>query len=690
MKLFRLSVTVAAVLCATSAYPQSASYRPPAARIYVAAPGSVLTPAATDPAAAVAQFLNARGIAVQASALVDITTVNALNNVSVVRFEERTGGLTIYGVYAKAAFNARGELIHLIENLVPAGPLGPGRASAAQALTAALREQYGNAVGTPAQVRIEGNTTVFERAPFFHASPKATRMAFVADDGSLRTGTLVETWSQRENLLHHTLVGGDGEVLGVELRTNSDSYNVFTVDPSVTPQQPVAGGTNWLGTGTQRTVNISGPNVRAYLDKDANNTADAGGDIVTDGDFLTGWNETAAPDSIGNKAVAVQNLFYLNNVMHDVLKSYGFTPAAGNFEVSDPVNAEAQDGSGTDNANFSTPADGSSPRMQMYLWSNANPDHEVVVSAFHYPGKGADFGPALNGTGITASLALPSVADGCSKLKSLAGKVAVIDRGNCSFKKKVANAQAAGAVAVIIANNDGDTVFVMGNDPQVRTSIVIPSVMVGQANGVAAKSQAGISALVRKSADLLMTDASLDSDVVFHEYGHGLTWRMIGGMSGPMSGAIGEGASDGVALLMNAGDAIGEYSSGVPTGIRREPYANYSRTYKDVTGAEVHDDGEVFAAIVYDLKDRFQRADVGVSQLFRYYVDGMNYIPSGPAFEDMRDGMLQSSADTAHDCLIWQSFAKFGVGVGAQGTVRGTSVRITESKTLPVGCTPQP
>src|SRR5690606_36026039 len=36
--------------------------------------------------------------------------------------------------------------------------------------------------------------------------------------------------------------------------------------------------------------------------------------------------------------------------------------------------AEAQDGSGTNNANFFTPADGSRPRMQMYIGTSPNPD----------------------------------------------------------------------------------------------------------------------------------------------------------------------------------------------------------------------------------------------------------------------------------------------------------------------------
>ena len=64
----------------------------------------------------------------------------------------------------------------------------------------------------------------------------------------------------------------------------------------------------------------------------------------------------------------MQNLFYLNNAIHDILYRHGFDEAAGNFQIDnfgnggegdDPVRAEAQDGGGTDNANFATPPDGS-------------------------------------------------------------------------------------------------------------------------------------------------------------------------------------------------------------------------------------------------------------------------------------------------------------------------------------------
>jgi extracellular elastinolytic metalloproteinase len=143
-----------------------------------------------------------------------------------------------------------------------------------------------------------------------------------------------------------------------------------------------------------------------------------------------------------------------------------------------------------------------------------------------------------------------------------------------------------------------------------------------------------------------------------------------------------------VALLMNGDDVVGEYSSGVPEGIRRFPYSTYPFTYANVTGAEVHDDGEVYAAIVYDLKQRFGAS--GVDTLFHYYVDGMNFTPATPTFEQMRDGMLRSAQGSPADsCLIWKSFAKFGVGTGAKATIsrRGT-VSIAESFTVPNTCTP--
>jgi len=68
----------------------------------------------------------------------------------------------------------------------------------------------------------------------------------------------------------------------------------------------------------------------------------------------------------------------------------------------------------------------------------------------------------------------------------------------------------------------------------------------------------------------------------------------------------------------------------------------------------------------------------------------MNFTPAHPAFEHMRDGILQAAAASfAHQCLVWDAFADYGVGVGAKGTARGSRVAITPSFVVPAGC-PQP
>ena len=78
---------------------------------------------------------------------------------------------------------------------------------------------------------------------------------------------------------------------------------------------------------------------------------------------------------------ATLTLFYYNNLLHDYHYSIGFTEATWNFQQDnfgfggagrDAVYTQVQDGSGTNNANMSTPADGSPPRMQMYLFTQSS------------------------------------------------------------------------------------------------------------------------------------------------------------------------------------------------------------------------------------------------------------------------------------------------------------------------------
>ena len=712
-------LSAAGISLAASVHAQNAQFRSPGPRITRSQAGQPLTgPSQATSIDIIREYLRALGHG-QATldSLVPISETKApRDGVTHVRLGQRVEGVDVYGVYVKASVNVRGQLTSVIENLVPVRSLDAlvGREDAA--LASALRHLYGGAVSPPGLSRRQGNTAVFTKTQFFYRAPLVTRVAVPFGGGMLRRGFLVETWSAKDNQLHHTLVGGDGAILGDEARTSSDQYNVFTENPDATKQQvfsgpapgsSVASPQGWLGTGSQTTVNISGNNAHAYLDTNADNAPDAGGTPVGDGRFLTAANLTAQPSTATNKNVAVQNLFFLNNVVHDELYVHGFDEAAGNFQVSnfgngglgnDPVNAEAQDGSGLNNANFATPTDGSSPRMQMYLWTGPGA-HQLVVNspqsiAGTYAAFAAAIGPQLTATGITADVSLVDdgvapTSDGCERLprNSLTGRIALIDRGTCTFVDKIVNAQRAGAVAVIVANNQGDglvTIVGTGN-------VSIPAVFVGQTTGTRLKSRLsqGVNATMRLTdPPPLSRDGDVDSDIVFHEYGHGLTWRMIGGMDGVMSGAIGEGMSDVLAVLLNGDDRVGEYSTFSPIGVRTAPYTDYPRTYDDFSGTEVHLDGEIYGAIGWRLGQIFKSEHLTTSELLDYLVDGMNYTPPSPTFEQMRDGILQAVTDAGlgHECLIWQGFAQYGVGVGAAATFKGNNLAVTESFTLPAQC----
>ncbi len=532
------------------------------ARIHRTDGNAPLTPPSRGARAdAVRSFLSQKGRGPAAQSL-HVISENPRGAVTHLRFEQRVAGLPVYGTSVRAAVDDRGRLRSIIENIVDPGPVAPARISGDDAV--------GRAIGFHHPVRALTPTDAF-----WFRTPTAARMAVPLADGSLAEGYLVETWENDSNRLWHTVVLGDGSIVYAELRTASDTYKIFPNHPGVTPQIVVSGpgaGNAQSPAGWVTNNTTIGNNVDAYLDRDNNNAADAGGRPVSATKTFEYTADLAqAPTVSVNQMAAVTNLFYLNNVIHDKLYRHGFNEAAGNFQTNnfgkggagnDPVRAEAQDGGGTNNANFSTPADGSKPRMQMYIWTQSTP------------------------------------------------------------------------------NRDGD----------------------------------------------------LDSDIVWHEYGHGLTWRMIGSMSGSLAGAIGEGMSDTLALYINRNDVMGEYSFNAPGGIRRFPYTNYPNTYSDVTGTSVHADGEIYAATMWRLLALWEAAGHTQDQLFDYVIDGMNYTPAQPAYEDMRDGILAAVPTQAQDCIVWDAFAQFGIGQGADGSVTCflgifcTPPTITESFAKPATC----
>ena len=142
----------------------------------------------------------------------------------------------------------------------------------------------------------------------------------------------------------------------------------------------------WHNNGTLDFNYTRGNNVWAQEDRNGNNGTGIPATSNTPSDplnFEFTPNYTVTPTQttpVPNQQFNTTNLFYWNNIIHDLSYQYGFDEVSGNFQASnlgrggaenDYVLADAQDGSGTNNANFATPADGGSGRMQMYLWSGA-------------------------------------------------------------------------------------------------------------------------------------------------------------------------------------------------------------------------------------------------------------------------------------------------------------------------------
>lgn len=175
----------------------------------------------------------------------------------------------------------------------------------------------------------------------------------------------------------------------------TEDHRFLELDPATAAASPFGWHDINGSTGAEYTI-TRGNNAHAYEDSGNNNASvgnepDGGAGLV----FSYTLNLTQNPSTYQDAAVT--NLFYWNNLTHDFSYAYGFDEAAGNFQEnnygkggsgSDYVYAEAQDGLGTCNANFGTPADGSNPRMQMYLCNLASPlrdgdfDNGVIVHEY--------------------------------------------------------------------------------------------------------------------------------------------------------------------------------------------------------------------------------------------------------------------------------------------------------------------
>ena len=147
----------------------------------------------------------------------------------------------------------------------------------------------------------------------------------------------------------------------------------------VDPQDTSASPDGWhTGTDTQ------GNNVITYKSSTSSTTSESGTGLVFDYPVST----NSQPTTTANVNAARVNAFYIVNSVHDITYQYGFTESAYNFQTdnfgnggkgNDRVTVSVQDSAGTDNADFSTPPDGQSGHMRMFLWDYTNPKRDGAL-----------------------------------------------------------------------------------------------------------------------------------------------------------------------------------------------------------------------------------------------------------------------------------------------------------------------
>ncbi len=470
-----------------------------------------------------------------------------------------------------------------------------------------------------------------------------------------------------------------------------------------------------------------GNNVDSYADISGQDGFDAtdvratpNGSLTFDRTYDVSQSPSLTQDQI--MASATQ-LFYNNNWLHDFWYDSGFNEAAGNAQAlnfgrggveGDVLHAEAQDSSGLNNADMSTPADGESPRMQMYLWDGvATSVLNIQPQNLSPQSQAASFGASAYN--VTAQLILAidgggaNPNDACSAItNNVSGKIALIDRGGgCTFESKVQRAQTAGAVGVLIANNNGNGLPSMADDPNIN-NVTLPSLGISQADGNTLKASlsGGTTLTVTMSASgASQRDGSIDNDIVLHEWGHYMHGRLVA-CGSEQCGGQGEGWADFDTMLhkVREGDNVstGTFACGIYVteifgdagyfGVRRFPYSNDKTknglTFKHVENGvnlpngpqqqaapdnwETHNVGEVWATMLFDAYTKLLVSGghpfaETKRRMADYIVAGMKLAPTDPTITEQRDGVLAAAAaaDANDFLLIAQGFADRGAGTCA-------------------------
>jgi hypothetical protein len=406
-------------------------------RAFLTAP---TTPAKTGHANVLVDFLRQnRGLVGADASQIDALKVaadytNPDGNLSFVELNQEINGIPVFRGEVKAGFTKRGEMIRVVNNFAP----GLDNASVSTEFNdplEAVRAAAGFINTDTSKLDLRGNTvattelkTVFGTGDW---ATTAEKMYFPTEPGVAVPAWRVLIW-QPVNA-YYVIV--DAETHAMLWRKNivndqsqSATYQVYTnpnamINSADSPAPLTAGPTspngtqapvisrstvsrignespfefNNLGWITDGTNVTDGNNLQAGIDRDGTNGVDATQIGAPNRTFDSTWNPPPGNPAPGDDPLTTQaqrgaviQMFYVMNAYHDELYRLGFTEAAHNFQNDnfgrggtglDRVSAEGQDSSGTNNANFGTPADGGRGRMQMYLWSGPTPDYDGTTDA---------------------------------------------------------------------------------------------------------------------------------------------------------------------------------------------------------------------------------------------------------------------------------------------------------------------
>ena len=156
---------------------------------------------------------------------------------------------------------------------------------------------------------------------------------------------------------------------------------------------------------------------------------------------------------------------------------------------------------------------GSPGRARNVITVGASTNQHFVGQPVTYPaGGGTTIGAAVGEFDAlpTASFDLfDTQSDGCASVDpGASGKLALINRGTCTFSQKVANAKAAGAIAVIIINN-------VAGDPTAMARTAgfdddLPAVMIGKSEGAALRASGATTVSAVATFQEFITEANRD------------------------------------------------------------------------------------------------------------------------------------------------------------------------------------